>query len=59
MIDLMQLDSSLRKFHYRYTNDFYVINIKTDEILGMNLSHSEAIRLCMKDFNNRTILKGA
>jgi hypothetical protein len=59
MLDLMQLDRSLRENRIIFSNSFYVIDLITDEIISKNLSHSQALRLCMKDFNNRKILKGA
>lgn len=57
MIDMAQLDKDLRKVWHEPINKFYVIDTKTNEVVGVDLPHDMAIRICMKDFNNREIRK--
>jgi hypothetical protein len=58
MIDMAQADNTLRKVYLDSSNLFYVVDINTHEVIASELSHDRAIRVCLKDFNNRQVLKG-
>ena len=57
MIDMAQLDRDLRKVWQESSNEFYVVDTRTDEVVGVDLPHDMAIRMCMKDFDNREVRK--
>lgn len=58
MVDMAQAESTLRKAYLDYSNLFYVIDINTHEVIASELTHDRAIWVCLKDFNNRQVLKG-
>lgn len=57
MIDMAQLDRDLRRVWHEPVNKFYVVDTRTEEVVGVDLPHDMAIRICMKDFDNREVRK--
>ena len=57
MIDMAQLDRDLRKVWNEPVNKFYVVDTRTNEIMGVDLPQDMAMRICMQDFDNREVRK--